>query len=115
MIDLELAAYKAGKRPMQSAQSNIKDHNKLFTRRRIDTYAQSRTQLDLITTQLRHSTWKRQEQYEKQLKHFLDRDRYQYNSTRQAEYDRLISDTTSIAFQPHVNERLRELKNFLTK
>jgi hypothetical protein len=110
-MDLQLAQYKAGKYsfpdPMAATQA-------LFKRPRIMAYAQSRNGLDLITKQLRDSTWRRHESHEKQLKHFLDRERFQQNATWQGEYDRLAS-IPAPGLQPFVDARLETLKTLLIK
>ena len=105
-IDLQLAAH----RPMLNAP---KWDRRLFQQPRIRGYAQSRNGLDLLTKQLRDSTWRRHESHEKQLKHFLDRDRFQRNATWQGEYDRLSSQM--IPGQPLITARLEELKDLLVK
>jgi len=108
MIDLQLAQLAAGRGPTR------KSNKELFRQPRIMSYAQSRTGLDLITKQLRDSTWRRQESHDKQLKHFLDRDRFQRNATWQSEYDRLASQPTP-DMQPFVNTRLEQLKDLLVR
>ena len=111
MIDLQLAEYKAGKYQFNDP---VEANRVLFRQPRIMSYAKSRNGLDLITTQLRHSTWRRQESHNKQLKHFLDRDRYQQNQTWQAEYDRLSS-VPGPGLQPFVDARLENLKSLILK
>ena len=82
---------------------------------RLESYMQSRNGLDLITKQLRDSTWRRHESHNKQLQHFLDRDRYQMNATWQSEYDRLVSQTAAPGLQPFVNTRIEQLKDLIVK
>ena len=108
MIDLQLAQLAAGR------GTTRKSNRELFRQPRIKAYAQSRTGLDLITKQLRDSTWRRQESHDKQLKHFLDRDRFQRNATWQGEYDRLASQPAA-TLQPFVDARLEELKDLLVR
>ena len=108
MIDLQLAQLAAGRGPTRES------NRVLFRQPRIRAYAQSRTGMDLITRQLRDSTWRRQESHDKQLKHFLDRDRYQRNATWQGEYDRLASQPTP-ALQPFLDARLEQLKDLLVR
>ena len=110
-MDLQLAEYKAGKYQFQDP---VTANRALFKRPRIMAYAQSRTGLDLITKQLRDSTWRRHESHNKQLKHFLDRERYQQNATWQGEYDRLAS-VPAPGLQPFVDARLDTLKSLLVK
>ena len=111
MIDLQLAEYKAGRFnfPDPTEANRI-----LFKRPRIMAYAQSRSGLDLITKQLRDSTWRRHESHNKQLKHFLDRERFQQNASWQGEYDRLAA-IPAPGLQPYVNARLETLKSLLIK
>ena len=74
------------------------------------------TDLDLLAKRMRHSTWQRQESHNKQLQHFLDRERYQQNQTWQSEYDRLASRSAAgVALQPFVNARLETLKTLMVK
>ena len=111
MIDLQLAEYKAG-RPFPSTGTS---NQELFRQPRIVAYAQSRNGLDLITKQLRDSTWRRHEHHEKQLKHFMDRDRFQRNATWQGEYDRLASQPNPVLHPHFLNARLEELKDLLVR
>ena len=114
-MDLQLAAYKADRfkfvdsSPPQPVLGGRQP--KMFVPLR------SRgTHLDYIAKRMRHSTWRRQESHNKQLQHFLDRDRYQQNQTWQSEYDRLASHTTTgVALQPFVDARLEALKTLLIK
>lgn len=114
-MDLQLAAYKADRfKYVDSSppQPVLKSRQpKMFVPPR------SRdTNLDRIAKQLRHSTWKRQESHNKQLQHFLDRERYQQNQTWQSEYDRLASrSATGVALQPFVDARLEALKTLMLK
>ena len=110
-MDLQLAEYKTGKYIFQDP---VEANRTLFRRTRIMAYSQSRNGLDLITTQLRHSTWRRQESHNKQMKHFLDRERYQQNQTWQSEYDRLAS-TPAPGLQPFVDARVETLKTLILK
>ena len=111
-MDLQLAAYKAGKQVYVDPKPI--DLRTMFPQRRVKTLAQRRTALDIIAKQMRDSTWRRHESHEKQLKHFLDRERFQQNATWQAEYDRLAS-VPAPALQPFVNARLETLKSLLVK
>ena len=110
-MDLQLAEYKACKFQFQDP---VAANRAIFKRPRIMAYAQSRNGLDLITKQLRDSTWRRHESHNKQLKHFLDRERYQQNVTWQGEYDRLAAIPTP-ALQPFIDARLETLKTLLIK
>ena len=109
-IDLQLAAHKQQIRPATSPAWN----SQLFRRPRIQGYSKTRNGMDLITKQLRDSTWRRHEAHEKQLKHFLDRDRFQRNATWQGEYDRLTSQQTA-AMQPFLHDRIEQLKDLLVR
>ena len=106
MIDLELAEFAATRFPDKVRGRPI------FRRPRLRAYAESRTGLDVIAKQMRESTWRRHESHEKQLKHFLDRERYRQNQTWQAEYDRLAS-VPAPGLQPYVDARLGALKDLL--
>ena len=109
-MDLQLAQYKAGKQ-MYFDPKPINIQN-MFPRRRMQAQAQRQTTLDLIAKQMRDSTWRRHESHEKQLKHFLDRERFQQNQTWQGEYDRLAA-VPAQGLQPFVNARLETLKSLL--
>jgi hypothetical protein len=109
-IDLQLAAHKQQTRPTTSPEWN----RQLFRKPRILGYSKTRNGLDLITKQLRDSTWRRHESHEKQLKHFLDRDRFQRHATWQGEYDRLASQPTA-AMQPFIHDRIEQLKDLLVR
>ena len=108
-MDLQLAEYKADKQMFVDPKPPIQN---LFPRRRIQTLAQSRTTLDIVAKQMRDATWRRHESHEKQLKYFLDRERFQQNQTWQAEYDRLAA-VPAPGLQPFVNARLETLKSLL--
>ncbi len=108
-MDLQLAEYKAGKQMFVDPKPPIQN---LFPRHRVKTQAQRRTELDIIAKQMRDTTWRRHESHEKQLKHFLDRERFHQNATWQAEYDRLAS-VPAPGMQPFVNARLETLKSLL--
>ena len=110
-IDLQLAAHKQQTRP---ATTSPAWNSQLFRRPRIQGYSKTRNGMDLITKQLRDSTWRRHEAHEKQLKHFLDRDRFQRNATWQGEYDRLTSQQTA-AMQPFLHDRIEQLKYLLVR
>ena len=114
-MDLQLAAYKADRfkfiapSPPQPVLGGRPPT--MFTPLR------SRgTDLDRIAKRMRHSTWRRQESHNKQLQHFLDRERYQQNQTWQGEYDRLASRSAAgVALQPFVDARLEALKTLMVK
>ena len=114
-MDLQLAAYKADRfkfvdsSPPQPVLGGKPP--KLFVPLR------SRgTHLDQIAKRMRHSTWRRQESHNKQLQHFLDRERYQQHETWQGEYDRLVSRSAAgVGLQPFVNARLDTLKTLMVK
>jgi len=110
-IDLQLATHKQKTRP---DMDDSKWDKRLFQQPRILGYAKSRNGLDIITKQLRDSTWRRHESHEKQLKHFLDRDRFQRHATWQGEYDRLTSQP-SATMQPFLDARLEQLKDLLVR
>ena len=112
-IDLQLATYKQKTEPSVDA-IQTSWNKRLFQQPRIQGYAKSRNGFDLITKQLRDSTWRRHESHEKQLKHFLDRDRFQRQATWQGEYDRLLPQAVG-PLQPFLNARLEELKDLLVR
>ena len=111
-MDLQLAQYKAGKQIFFDPKQT--DLRTMFPRRRMQTLAQRQSALDIIAKQMRDSTWRRHESHEKQLKHFLDRERFQQNQTWQSEYDRLAA-LPAPDLQPFVNARLETLKSLLVK
>ena len=108
MIDLQLAQLAEGRGPTRES------NHVLFRQPRIKAYMQSRMGLDLITRQLRDSTWRRQEHHDRQLKLFLDRDRFQRNASWQGEYDRPASQPNP-ALQPFLDSRLEQLKDLLVR
>ena len=114
-MDLQLAAYKADRFKFVDS---LPPQPVLGSRQpRLFVPLRSRdTHLDSIAKRMRHSTWKQQESHNKQLQHFLDRERYQQNQTWQSEYDRLASrSATGVALQPFVNARLEALKTLMLK
>ena len=113
-IDIQLAEHHASRHGF-SEISGSERNRKLFNGPRLKSYLQSRNGMDLITKQLRDSTWRRHESHNKQLQHFMDRDRYQRNATWQAEYDRLASRPADPNLQPFVNTRIEQLKDLIVK
>ena len=112
-MDLELAAYKQGKpfAVFNAGPQPIPRRRPMMFKPLIDSTA---TDLDKIVKRLRHSSWRRQENHNKQLQMFLNRERYQQNQTWQAEHDRLLSEqAVAPGLQQQVNERLGVLKNLL--
>ena len=85
-MDLQLAAYKAGKYQFIDPPKPL---NAMFPRKRIKMLPDSRGTLDLIAQQMRDSTWRRHESHVKQLKYHLDREKFMQNKTWQQEYDNL--------------------------
>ena len=109
MIDLQLAAYKAEK----FAYADPKPMRQLFTRKRIHALKADPMQYDAVVKRMRHDTWRRHESHDKQLKHFLDRERYQQNQTWQAEYDRLAT-AYQPGLQPYLDDRMASLQEMIT-
>ena len=114
-MDLQLAAYKADRFKFidpSPPQPVLKGRpSPLFIPLR-----SRATDLDRIAKRMRHSTWRRQESHNKQLQHFLDRERYAQNQTWQGEYDRLVSrSVVGAGLQPLVDARLEALKTLLLK
>ena len=112
-MDLELAAYKQGKpfAVFNAGPQPIPRRRPMMFKPLIDSTA---TDLDKIVKRLRYSSWRRQENHNKQLQMFLNRERYQQNQTWQAEHDRLLSEQAMApGLQQQVNERLGVLKNLL--
>ena len=71
------------------------------------------TDLDKIVKRLRHSTWRRQENHNKQLQMFVNRENYAQNQTWQSEHDRLMAQQAAPGLQPFVNQRLETLKSLI--
>jgi len=112
-MDLELAAYKQGKpfAKFNDGPQPIPRRRPIMFRPLVDGTA---TDLDKIVKRLRHSSWRRQENHNKQLQMFLNRERFQQNATWQAEHDRLLSSTViAPGLQAQVNERIEALRNLL--
>jgi hypothetical protein len=111
MIDLDLAEYAKRRGRKYDAQK----HESLFKQKRIKTIMETRTGLDDVVRKLRENTWKQAEHHDKQIAHFLAKDRFQEQSTRQAEHDRLVGDSmVHPNMQPYVNARIDNLKKLLS-
>jgi hypothetical protein len=81
-----------------------------------------RSDLDAIVSRMRHDTWNRSEQFNKQVQHFIDRKRFEQNHTWQIEADRLKDYYTrypvggaghSIAHIDAIDERRAELQRLI--
>ena len=111
-MDLELAAYKRGK-----SYAKFNDGPQPIPRRRPAFFMPlidgQPTDLDKIVKRLRHSTWRRQENHNKQLQMFVNRENYAQNQTWQSEHDRLMSQQAAPGLQPFVNQRLDTLKTLI--
>jgi hypothetical protein len=83
VLDLELAQYKLMKFPERVTKPSFP------ARRPVHMSLRHRSDLDAIVSRMRHDTWRRSEQFNKQLQHFIDRKRFQQNHTWQMESDRL--------------------------
>lgn len=107
-IDLDLAAYAAGKANPYSRPTP--KPRELFPRRRFHTIQQNRGERDRVMKSLRDSTWRRHEHHQKQLQHFIDRERFQENETWRAEYERLAS-VPPLELAPDVYKRMGDLRD----
>ena len=83
VLDLELAEYKKYKFPERVTEP------RLPARRPVHMSLRHRSDLEAIVRRMRHDTWGRSEQFNKQLQHFIDRKKFQQNHTWQMEADRL--------------------------
>lgn len=83
VLDLELAQYKLMKFPERVTKARFP------ARQPVHMSMRHRSDLDAIVSRMRHDTWRRSEQFNKQLQHFIDRKRFQQNQTWQMEADRL--------------------------
>jgi len=109
-IDLDIAAYNAGKPVPPTPGPTLRE---IFARKRVYALSgnDSRARTEMIS-RLRHSTWRRHEHHNKQMQHFLDRERFQKNQTWQAEYDRLRSNYAP-GLQPYLDDRMDKLKELI--
>ena len=111
-MDLQLAAYKRGK-PF----AKFNDGPQPLPRRRpaffVPLIDAQPTDLAKRIKRLRHATWRRAESHNKQLQHFLNREKFAQNQTWQAEHDRLMASETAPGLQPFVNQRLDALKTLM--
>ena len=83
VLDLELAQYKRMKFPERVTEARFP------ARRPVHMSMRHRSDLEAIVSRMRHDTWRRSEQFNKQLQHCMDRKRFQQNHTWQIEADRL--------------------------
>ena len=112
-MDLDFAAYKQGKpfAKVFNGSQPIPRRRPILFKPLTDMHP---TDLDKIVKKLRHSTWRRKENHDKQLQFVLNKERYQQNATWQAEYDRLTSQNAAIpGLQSQMNDRLDNLRNVL--
>ena len=112
-MDLDLAAYKQGTpfRKVFNDSQPIPRRRPILFKPLTDMHP---TDLDKIVKKLRHSTWRRKENHDKQLQFVLNKERYQQNETWQAEYDRLTSQNAAIpGLQSQIKDRLDNLRNVL--
>ena len=111
-MDLELAAYKAGKpfAVFNNGPQPIPRRRPAFFMPLIDGQP---SDLDKVVKRLRHSTWRRQESHNKQLQHFMNRENYSQNQTWQNEHDKLMASEISPGLQPFINQRMDELKTLM--
>ena len=93
-------------------RGNAPHPSQLFPRRQYHAIMRDPARLDAIAKRARASTWRRMEGHNKQVQHFLDRDRFQQNATWRAEFERL-SAIPPPQLQPHVAERMEALKEVI--
>ena len=93
-------------------RGNVPHPSQLFPRRQYHAIMRDPTKLDEIAKLARASTWRRMEGHNKQVQHFLDRERFQQNATWRAEFERL-SAIPLPQLQPHVAERMEALKEVI--
>ena len=108
-MDLNIAKFAANQ-PLSIDPKPRKRPREMFPRRRWDTIKQERGPLIDAVAALRHSSYHRFEAHNKQLQHFLDRDRFQRNEGWRAEYDRLQSMNAN-QMTEDVARRLAELRD----
>ena len=111
-IDLVLPAYAAKKGRLQAPP---KGSQFVFNRPVIHTARSERGKLHEMVKNMRHDTYKRKEHYDKQLAHFLRKQRYQQQQTWQANHDRLRAQEMGLegeAMEQH-RERLDRLHALL--
>tara|TARA_B100000700_G_scaffold301181_1_gene370172 strand:- start:373 stop:741 length:369 start_codon:yes stop_codon:yes gene_type:complete len=106
VLDLQFAAYG------QTEGKKLPDPQDLFPRKRYQTAMKERSTRTSMMNRMRHSTWRRQENFNKQLQVFLNRDRFQQNATWQAEYDRLAAIPMGSATQDTM-DRLQDLREVI--
>ncbi len=109
-INLDIAAYNAGKPVPPTPGPTLRE---IFARKRVYALSSSdsRARTEMIA-RLRHSTWRRHEAHNKQLQHFMDRERFQQNQTWQAEYDQLRSKYNP-GQQHYIDDRMDKLKDLI--
>ena len=85
VLDLELAEYKKMTFPARVTEMRFPEKQPVRMSLR------HRSDLEAIVRRMRHDTWRRSENFNKQVQHFIDRKRFQQNETWQIEADRLKS------------------------
>ena len=110
VLDLQLAAFAIDRNLYKKRVQH--PPREMFPRRQYSVIMSDPTALDRVAKNTRNSTWRRAESHNKQLQHFLDRERFQQNASWRAEFERL-SAIPPAGLQPHVAERMQALKEVI--
>ena len=104
-MDLQLAAYAAGRQDLYNLPKPVPIHQ-LFPRKRFQSLMQDNRQLAQVMNRARHEQHRTRESHNKQVEMYLARERFQQNASWRAEYDRLRS---SAIITPTMQKRLENL------
>ena len=112
VLDLELAEYKKMKFPSRVTEMRFP------ARQPVRMSLRHRSDLEAIVRRMRHDTWRRSENFNKQLQHFIDRKRFQQNETWQLEADRLkayynANPGHGVAHLDAIDDRMDQLKRLI--
>ena len=113
-MDLNLAKYAQGQLSTINPNARPKRPREMFPRRRWETVKQDRGPLVRTVKALRSTAHTRFENHNKQLQHFLDRDRYQQNESWRAEYDRLHA-LQSNEMTEQIAQRMQDLRDVIVR
>ena len=72
-----------------------------------------KTELQKNVQRLRYSSFRRQENYNKQLQMSINRNRFQQNKSAQMEYDALVRSSVPPELQPYINDRISHIKQIM--
>ena len=108
-MDLDIAQYALGKNPYPQARGEQQLNFKTRSAFPHIFKPCHKTELQKMVQRLRYSSFRRQENYNKQLQVFIDRDRFQQNKSARMEYDRLVGSSVPPELQPYVNDRISHL------